>query len=53
MRDVIDGRLWADHGQAFSTGLKQLIDDIGFGFRRLVEIEFDAPWRRAAAPNGR
>jgi len=53
MRDMIDGRLWADHGQAFSTGLAQVIEDFRAGYRRLVEIEFDAPWRRAAAPCGR
>lgn len=48
MRDEIDGRLWAAHGHDLATSLAQLIDDIRFGFRRLTEIEFDAPWRRVA-----
>lgn len=50
MRDEIDGRIWAEHGQAFSEDLAKLLARIGAaigtGLRRLNEMQFDAPWRR-------
>ena len=50
MRDEIDSRIWAEHGQAFSEDLANFFartaDAIGTGLRRLNEMEFDAPWKR-------
>ncbi len=51
MRDEIDGRLWAEHGPAFAAAVSDWFADIMFGFRRLVAIEFAAPWRAASASN--
>jgi len=52
MRDEIDSRIWAEHGQAFSESLARFLaavgDAVGTGLRRLNEIEFDAPWKRDA-----
>ncbi|MGA9581891.1 MAG: hypothetical protein WBR13_07995 [Allosphingosinicella sp.] len=50
MRDEIDSRIWADHGHAFSEDLTRFFAaagaNIGAGFRRLNEIQFEAPWKR-------
>ncbi len=50
MRDEIDSRIWAEHGQAFSEGLEAFLAaaaaNVGSALRRLNEIEFDAPWKR-------
>lgn len=50
MRDEIDSRIWADHGRAFSEDLARFFSttaaSVGAGFRRLNEIQFDAPWKR-------
>jgi hypothetical protein len=50
MRDEIDGRIWAEHGHAFSENVANLLSTlgttIGVGLRRLNELEFDAPWKR-------
>jgi hypothetical protein len=49
MRDEIDTRAWVEHHGAFSEDLAKLIAaaaaNIGAGFRRLTEIQFDAPWK--------
>lgn len=46
MRDYIDGRLWAEHGHLFAEQIERLLKDLMSGFKRLVAIEFAAPWRR-------
>lgn len=50
MRDEIDGRIWADHHQAFSEDLDKFFarigSAVGIALRRLNQIEFDAPWKR-------
>lgn len=50
MRDEIDGRIWTDNHNAFSEDLARFFAttaaNIGAAFRRLNEIEFDAPWKR-------
>ena len=52
MRDEIDGRIWVQHHGAFSEDLAKLFAaaaaHIGEGFRRLTEIQFDAPWKHDA-----
>lgn len=53
MRDEFEGRLWAEHGHAFAADLARLVDELRTGFRRLVEIQFAAPWRRPASRDGR
>ena len=56
MRDEIDSRIWAEHGQAFSDSLASFFTtaaaNFGAAFRRLNEIEFDAPWKRDARGPG-
>ncbi|HEY0130942.1 MAG TPA: hypothetical protein VGB57_06010 [Allosphingosinicella sp.] len=52
MRDEIDSRIWAEHGHAFSEDLANFFANIGAGFRRLNEIQFDAPWKRDARGPG-
>lgn len=46
MRDEIDSRVWVEHGHAFSESIETFFANIGVAFRRLNEIEFDAPWKR-------
>ena len=50
MRDEMDSRIWVEHHQAFSDGSGELLRhrrrQFGAAFRRLNEIEFDAPWKR-------
>ena len=46
MRDEIDGRLWAEHGHAFSEGVARLFGEISLSLERLHALQFDAPWRR-------
>ena len=49
MRDEIDGRIWVEHHAAFSEDLAKLFaaaaTNILAGFKRLTEIQFDAPWK--------
>ncbi|HEX8125351.1 MAG TPA: hypothetical protein VF548_07205 [Allosphingosinicella sp.] len=49
MRDEIDGRIWTQHHGDFSkdvaTFFAAAAASIGEGFRRLTEIQFDAPWK--------
>ena len=56
MRDEIDSRIWVDHHNAFSEDLARFFAttaaNIGAAFRRLNEIEFDAPWKRDARGPG-
>src|SRR5687768_16138625 len=50
MRDEMDSRIWVEHHGAFSEDLARLFAsaaaNIAAGFKRLNEIEFDAPWKR-------
>jgi hypothetical protein len=52
MRDEMDSRIWVAHGPAFSTDLARFFTsaaaNFGAGFRRLNEIQFDAPWKHDA-----
>ena len=46
MHEPFDTRAWADHGHELSASLHQVFVKIGETFRKLSEIEFDAPWQR-------
>ncbi|HYI41404.1 MAG TPA: hypothetical protein VE053_13910 [Allosphingosinicella sp.] len=50
MRDEIDGRIWVQHGHAFSQDVANFFAavraSVGSALKRLNEIEFDAPWKR-------
>ncbi|HEX8626023.1 MAG TPA: hypothetical protein VF782_13235 [Allosphingosinicella sp.] len=56
MRDEMDSRIWVEHGAAFSSDLAKALAaaaaNFAAGFRRLNEIQFDAPWKRAARGPG-
>ena len=52
MRDEIDSRIWVENHHRFSDDLAKLFANIGAGFRRLNEIQFDAPWKRPAGRPG-
>jgi hypothetical protein len=45
MHDMIEARLWAEHGHAFSKAVAGLLAAAGQAFARLNAIQFDAPWR--------
>jgi hypothetical protein len=50
MRDEIDSRVWVEHHGAFAEDVAKFFAaaaaNIGAGFKRLNEIQFDAPWKR-------
>lgn len=46
MHDEIDGRLWAEHGSAFSEMVAKFINQLRLAAKARVAFEFDAPWRR-------
>lgn len=46
MRDGFESRYWAEHHDAFSTGVAGLFAKALTAFERLNAIQFDAPWRR-------
>lgn len=54
MIDGIDGRMWADHGHAFSESVAQALSKAMTAFQRLNAIQFDAPWRSTTgrSPHG-
>ncbi|HEX8482331.1 MAG TPA: hypothetical protein VF650_10540 [Allosphingosinicella sp.] len=52
MRDEMDSRIWVEHGQAFSEDLARFFAGIGAAFRRLNQIQFDAPWKHGKAGPG-
>lgn len=56
MRDEMDSRIWVEHGHAFSTDVARLVAgaaaNIAAGYRRLNEIQFDAPWKHDARGPG-
>jgi hypothetical protein len=49
MRDEMDSRIWVEHHGAFSDEVANffitIAASIGAAFKRLNEIEFDAPWK--------
>ena len=47
MRDVIEARLWADHGHFLSEDLHRLFVATRDGLARLHELQWDSPWRKA------
>lgn len=47
MRDEMDGRIWAEHHEAYSNGVTALIETLKASFTRLNAIQFDAPWRQS------
>jgi hypothetical protein len=51
MRDYVDGRIWAEHGQLFSKQVAEMIAAAKVAFCRLQHIEFDAPWRQTTPGN--
>ena len=53
MRDEMDGRLWDAHGQQFSQDLHNVFVAARAALARLHRLEWDAPWRRAAARHSR
>lgn len=56
MRDEMDSRIWVEHGQDFSRDLAKVFAaaaaNFAAGFRRLNEIQFDAPWKRSGRGPG-
>ncbi|MEA3004297.1 MAG: hypothetical protein QOH81_3085 [Sphingomonadales bacterium] len=49
MRDLLEARLWAEHGHAFAKSVADLFAAANTGLQRLNAIQFDAPWRRGNA----
>jgi hypothetical protein len=45
MHEPFDTRAWADHGHELSASLHQAFTKVGEAFRKLSDIEFNAPWR--------
>ena len=52
MRDTMEARIWAEHGHGFATAVAGLFAAADAAFRRLNEIQFDAPWQRDATRKG-
>lgn len=48
MRDEQDSRIWAEHHQAFSAQVAQLIDKLCNVFKVLNAYQFHAPWEGVA-----
>ena len=46
MHEQFDSRLWAEHGPQITASIADALRKAGDAFRKLQEIEFDAPWRR-------
>jgi hypothetical protein len=53
MRDEFDDRMWVEHGAAFSAALSRLFAQVGVAFKKLNQIQFDAPWHNEVAPRTR
>lgn len=53
MHEPFDTRLWADHHQEIAASLHEFFHKIGEAFRKLSDIEFDAPWARPSSTVGR
>jgi hypothetical protein len=52
MIDGIDGRMWAEHGHAFSESVARALSQAMTAFQRLNAIQFDAPWRENTGRSG-
>ena len=40
-----DSDAWAESHTHLSDAITRLIDKLGYGFRRLQAIQYDAPWK--------
>jgi hypothetical protein len=52
MRDEIDSRLWNEHRARFSEDLAGLFRQLSDVFVRLVEIQYQAPWKQSSRVRG-
>lgn len=52
MREEIEARLWAEHGDAFMADIHLLICKLRTVFDRMSAIQFAAPWRKGREPTG-
>lgn len=50
MQEPFATREWDRAHTRFSTDLGLLFDKIAISFRRLVAIQYDAPWERRSRP---
>ncbi len=48
MRDELDDRAWTENHSSFSADVDRLIDRFALVFRKLVAIEYEAPWQVVA-----
>lgn len=46
MQEPFATRDWDRHHSAFNADLATLFDKLAMSFRRLVAIQYDAPWER-------
>ena len=46
MRDEIDGRMWVEHGAAFSKTVGDFFASLKPALKWIHHYHFDAPWRR-------
>ncbi|HEX8666865.1 MAG TPA: hypothetical protein VF727_00655 [Allosphingosinicella sp.] len=46
MRDEIDGRMWAEHHDAFARNVAEFFTAARTALARLHALQWDAPWRR-------
>ena len=44
---------WSRHHTRFSADLASLFDKLAVSFRRLVAIQYEAPWERRSRPRRR
>ncbi|WP_157073590.1 hypothetical protein [Sphingomonas soli] len=42
-----DSHNWADAHHHLSDSVATLIQKLSYGFKRLTEIQFDAPWKHS------
>ena len=49
MRDQLDARDWIQSHDQFSNEVGRLLRDLKIVFCKMADIQFRAPWRRAAA----
>ena len=53
MHEPYDTQAWADHGHELSAAIDRFFVKVGETFRKLRDIEFDAPWRKPSSTAGR
>jgi hypothetical protein len=44
MHEPYDSRIWAEHGHEVAATIDEIVRKAGDAFRKLADIEFDAPW---------